>query len=238
MKLTPHVIDAMLAAGCTAEQIGAAVKAAMREDGESQADRRERDRIRKRDQRAREKFSKNNDRVHSVTRTNADAVDNPSDKEAPHTPKEINSPRSDPKGSSLTPRAALEAVLDAERAGAVLDHRQRLRKPLTAHAAKLLAGKLARSADPNAAADAMVANGWQGFEPEWLESRTTPQQRATAPPRKPNAFDALDEISRLKGWTDEPASIPGNHENAERLSAVGGGPSRPALDLRRGADWT
>ncbi len=70
-----------------------------------------------------------------------------------------------------TPRQHLETVVDAKRAKAVVEHRQRIRKPLTSRAAELMAGKLARCADPNAAADAIVANGWQGFEPEWLDNR-------------------------------------------------------------------
>jgi len=122
------------------------------------------------------------------------AEQSPSDKEIPQTPKEINSPRSDPKGSSLTPRKALETVLDAERASAVIDHRKRLGKPLTAHAAKLLADKLAQWPDPNFAADEMISNGWQGFKPEWLESRQSPQHRATAPPER-TVSDALADIS-------------------------------------------
>lgn len=198
MKLTAHVIDAMLAAGCTAEQIAAAVKAAMLEDDESQADRRERDRIRKREQRAREKDNKNNGRVHGVTRTDADSADNPLDKDAPHTPQEINPPRSEPKGSSLTPRAALETVLDPERAAAVVDHRKRIGKPLTPHAAQLLAGKMAKCPDPNFAADEMVSNGWQGFKPEWLESRSLPPRQATSPPRERTPADAFADIAAGK----------------------------------------
>lgn len=80
-----------------------------------------------------------------------------------------------------TPREELLEALDEEHASAVVDHRRKIRKPLTAHAAKLLATKFRNCADPNAAADAMIANGWQGFEPEWLEnrkSRTNGQHRA------------------------------------------------------------
>lgn len=129
-----------------------------------------------------------------VTVTPRDGCDAPSDKEAPQTPKEINSPRSDPKGSSLTPRAALETVLDAERAQAVVAHRQRIGKALTPYAAKLLAGKFAKAPDPNAAADTMIANGWQGFEPEWLESRSSRQ--STAPPQPERTVsDVLGEIA-------------------------------------------
>lgn len=65
-----------------------------------------------------------------------------------------------------------------------------------------------------------------------------PQGRAPGPPRKPNAFDAYDEIAKLKGWTDEPAIVPGNHEDAERVRqrVVGQSPGT-VVDLRRGHDW-
>ena len=63
-------------------------------------------------------------------------------------------------------------VLDASHAAAVIDHRQRIKHPLTAYAAKLLAGKFAKCPNPNAAADAMVANGWQGFEGSWMQGRS------------------------------------------------------------------
>lgn len=77
-----------------------------------------------------------------------------------------------PQKKELTPRAALEAVLDAEHVDAVIQHRQKLRKALTGHAAKLLAAKFAQCPDPNAAADTMIGNGWQGFEPDWITRPT------------------------------------------------------------------
>lgn len=72
------------------------------------------------------------------------------------------------KKAKATPRSELEKVLDAEHAIAVIEHRQRLRKPMTAHAAKLLAQKLAECPDANAAADTMMERGWQSIKPEWL----------------------------------------------------------------------
>jgi hypothetical protein len=69
----------------------------------------------------------------------------------------------------------LETVLDAEHSDEVLKHRQRLRKPLTDYAAKLLAKKLAQCPDPNAAADLMIEKGWQSVEPSWVQNS---QQRA------------------------------------------------------------
>jgi len=95
-----------------------------------------------------------------------------------------------------TPKSELLSVLDDDHAAAVVEHRQRIRKPLTANAAKLLAGKFRQCADPNAAADAMIVNGWQGFEPQWLESRAAPIPRSQAPPpRERNIFDAIDDFT-------------------------------------------
>ena len=42
---------------------------------------------------------------------------------------------------------------------------------MTVRAAKMLAKQFAKTSDPNAAADTMLARGWTGFEPEWLEPR-------------------------------------------------------------------
>ena len=98
-----------------------------------------------------------------------------------------------------TPRAALEAVLDGTRAAAVLEHRQRLRKPLTVHAAKLLAGKFAACPDPNAAADKMIGNGWQGFEPEWMSK---PDARGS-PVSKPLSASEILKARRQVNPDDE-----------------------------------
>lgn len=95
------------------------------------------------------------------------------------------------KEAQATPRDELETVLDPTRAGAVLEHRQRLRKPLTAHAARLLAGKLSKCPDPNAAADTMIGNGWQGFEPEWL----TPSPRGS--PKGPTLSERFAQLGQF-----------------------------------------
>jgi len=121
-------------------------------------------------------------------------------------------PKGIPKNPQPTPRIELETVLDIEHAEAVIDHRRQLRPPLSVRAAKLLAGKFARCADPNAAADAMIANGWRGFEPEWLENRI--RANSTGPPRKLRGSAALSElasrpISEVFGNTfDEPSVNP------------------------------
>jgi hypothetical protein len=85
-------------------------------------------------------------------------------------------------------------VLDEEHAAAVIDHRQKIRKPISVHAAKLLAAKFAQCPNPNEAADAMIANGWQGFDPQWLENRSGRQSQA--PPRERTVLDAVNDRLR------------------------------------------
>lgn len=65
-------------------------------------------------------------------------------------------------------RDELEAVLSPDTAAAVIEHRGKLKSPLTAVAAKRLATKLAAWPDPEEAAATMLARGWKGFEPDWM----------------------------------------------------------------------
>ncbi|HEU4342167.1 MAG TPA: hypothetical protein VFU31_11400 [Candidatus Binatia bacterium] len=99
---------------------------------------------------------------------------------------------SDQQKNNRTPRDELLAVLDAERADAVIDHRKRLRKPLSAHAAKLLARRFSEWMDPNAAADEMIARGWQGFNVEWMASTA---QGMTRPPPNGNKPPTVAELA-------------------------------------------
>lgn len=123
--------------------------------------------------------------------------DTPETKVSPHTPlTKTQTPEIAPLISPQpkpTPRGELLAVLDEERAKAVVDHRQRIGKPLTAHAARLLGAKLAQWPDPNEAADTMIERGWQGFSPEWMHDRA----RGQPPPgsrRNPSILDEFDRI--------------------------------------------
>lgn len=100
-----------------------------------------------------------------------------------------------------TPFEELSLVLDEERARSVVDHRQRIRKPLTSQAAKLLAGKMGKCADPNAAADAMVSNGWQGFEPEWMDrvnARGSPPQKQTMSSVLTNLISEMETANDIR----------------------------------------
>lgn len=73
-----------------------------------------------------------------------------------------------PSKPKRTPRDALCEVLDEERAAALIEHRNKLRAPLTVRAAEMLGRDLMRARDgPAAAADLMLSRGWKGFKPEW-----------------------------------------------------------------------
>ena len=104
------------------------------------------------------------------------------------------------KERAPTPRDELLSVLDDEQAGAVLEHRQRIRKPLTARAARLLAKKLAQCPDPSAAADLMIERGWAAVEPEWVANRGAdpPQDRIQA---------ALDNLDLPDDRPDDPTIL-------------------------------
>lgn len=142
--------------------------------------------------------------------------------------KDTNTPTTNNTSSlrsdvTATPRSELAKVLDQDRSKAVVEHRQKIRKPLTAHAAKLLAGKFSKWPDPNEAADIMISNGWQGFEPEWVAGRSRGSIRE--PPKS-----AFQEHQDRATATLERALKRGN-DHDERNSFDDG---QPAFDLAPG----
>jgi len=163
-----------------------------------------------RQERNRRYYEKKSERLNASERVsnrlNSDVSDGAAKESPPDPQKKITTPDIPPKGDistpkpKTTPRAELQAVLDAEHADAVLEHRQRIRKPMTARGAKMLARKFADCPDPNAAADCMVANGWTGFEPQWMENR-----KGTGPPSNGIA-EALANSRRKLGIENEPDS--------------------------------
>lgn len=114
----------------------------------------------------------------------------------PSTPKGVSSP-----SEKITPRTELEKVLDAEHASDLIDHRKRLGSPLTASSARKLAAKVAKWPDPNEAVDEMLAAGWTGFEPEWLERRKGGLKLVNGhgPPDRPKtASEVIEERRRAR----------------------------------------
>ena len=75
------------------------------------------------------------------------------------------------------PRDQLSACLGAELAAEVIEHRQRMRKPLTAAAASRLAKQFIATGSPEDAARMMIDRAWQGFQADWYANA-----KATAGP--------------------------------------------------------
>lgn len=128
--------------------------------------------------------------------------------------KDRTSLRSVKSPARPTPRQQLEEVLSPEVASAVIEHRQRLRKPLTERAAKNLSISLARFPDPNAAADRMIEKGWLSIDPEWAGA--TPRG---SPPRAPSRSALADSAERLVQ----------SMRSADEIRSGSSGPGIPAL---------
>jgi hypothetical protein len=176
------LVKTLLDAGVDNATIVAAVEAVECPAIDEQAERR----------RAADRERKREAKILRNSAESAEQAETPSPKVFPHTPfpnpnpktPSKNTPKGVQKGS---PIEAFSAVLSPETAKAVVEHRQRMRAPLTFHAAELLARKFAACPDPNAAADAMMANGWRGFDAAWME-------RSHSPPKRQTYTDAANEI--------------------------------------------
>lgn len=135
--------------------------------------------------------------------------------------KQITEKEERKKDSAAKPRGDLDAfkgelssILDPARVDAIVAVRRKKGATMTAHAGSLLVSALQACPDPGMAADEMVLRNWTGIKPEWLESRSAPQPRATAPPNR-TVSDVLGDIKAgrlevpsildlIKGKTDEP----------------------------------
>jgi hypothetical protein len=81
-----------------------------------------------------------------------------------------------------SPVEVLSECLSEQTARDVVEHRKKLRKPMTARAARELAKSFLSYGNAEAAASAMIANGWQGFNPAWMDS----SRNRTGPPQSQN----------------------------------------------------
>ena len=68
--------------------------------------------------------------------------------------------------------AILSECMSEQTAKDLIAHRQKLRKPMTARAAKLLVKDFIAYGKPEEAAEMMIKNGWQGFHPTWIANQT------------------------------------------------------------------
>jgi hypothetical protein len=83
------------------------------------------------------------------------------------------------------PLSILTECLSAEVAADLIAHRRAKKSPLTAGSAKGLVKQFREYGDPEAAAQAMMANGWTGFKAEWMRSE------ARAGPNKTEKMSAI-----------------------------------------------
>lgn len=129
----------------------------------------------------------------------------PSDTSYPQAP--LKSVFEKPKAAKPKPsdvRSILETVLTPEVAAGVIEHRKKLRKPLTAMGAEGLARKFAATGRPDDAARTMVERGWQGFKGEWFENdRSAAQPRGSPSPKRLTEVDYLlafaEKCDRMNG---------------------------------------
>lgn len=81
--------------------------------------------------------------------------------------KKERTPDGVPKKADLVlVREALMTVLDATTAEAFIAHRNKLKKPMTPYAARLIARKLVGSANPVACVELSIIKGWQDVFPD------------------------------------------------------------------------
>jgi hypothetical protein len=192
------VVAEMHKAGCSPEQVGAVVLALQVKPPKSAAAIRQ---ARYRDRKAGKSVTKSVTVTPNVTRNKRHNVthnvtpnvtplarveDNPSTIELSGKGKNNLGAK-----ASRTPRETLLECLSPDIADGVLAHRKAMRRPLTGRAAQLLVKGFLATADPNAAADMMIARGWQGFKPEWFdnERRSNGQQQGQGQSKRGSVSD-------------------------------------------------
>ena len=120
-----------------------------------------------------------------------------------------------------TPRDFLLECLLPENADGVLASRKAMHRPLTGRAAQLLAKGFLATADPNAAAEMMIARGWQGFKPEWFdnERRSNGQQQGQSRRRSLSdvAPDFIKRIDEKFAYLDEVRPAHGGEESGSTV---------------------
>ena len=115
--------------------------------------------------------------------------------------------RVDESTPKKTPTLVLSLLLGSELAAAVVEHRQRLRKPMTVKAAELMLREFEKCTEPIAGAEMMIARGWQGFKAQWTENDAT-KQRTNGDGRLAHSetllrvADGVDERTEAEGPVD------------------------------------
>ena len=149
--------------------------------------------------RAKARGEKDKESCHARNAASGNALSTP-------TPTPSKKEKDSDESKKKTPKAALTPVLGEDLASAVVEHRQRLRKPLTVRAAEMLARQFEQYHDPPAGATMMLARGWQGFEPQWMEGdQRTGRKADDRSDRKTEMARRLDERSQADGGVADEA---------------------------------
>ncbi len=94
-----------------------------------------------------------------------------------------------------TPASVLSPLLGSELAAGVVEHRQRLRKPMTVKAAELMLREFEKCTEPIAGAEMMISRGWQGFRADWFKNDTI-RQRTNGDDRTTGLLAMADGLDR------------------------------------------
>lgn len=100
----------------------------------------------------------------------------------------------DPKVSTTKSASALDhlsRIIGPDLSVAFIAHRRALKAPMTDHAAKLMAKKLATMADPIAAVEQSITSGWKDVFPPKAEIHRLPNRRQNDGERLDDQLDAL-----------------------------------------------
>lgn len=91
-------------------------------------------------------------------------------------------------------------VIDQDHSQAIIEHRKKIKKPLSERAANLLANELRKCASPNEAADEIILRGWTGFKADWLDQKPRFQSQTYEKPKTRNQLhqEAVDrELAKI-----------------------------------------
>lgn len=94
----------------------------------------------------------------------------------------------------------LSEVLSEGVARDFIVHRKALKKPLTARAAELVAGKLRGCRDPDAVANASIMNGWQGVFPEREQAGARPGPAGGGYDAQADRWAYIAKHGTSEGW--------------------------------------
>lgn len=212
MSLSPAVLDAMLAAGCTADQIVAAVKASLGEQEAKDADRRAKDAERQRKHRARHAVSRDVTVTDRDSFTEAPLSLSPNENNSnphTHTPGDITPARKGPK-------FPCPEGVDPDDWDGLLESRKGQRAPMTDRAYVKICSKLKtlerEGWPPGPLVATAVERGWRTvFKPtEHIGTRNDRPASNDQAPRNPyvraviarQASRSGDERGQSGGWPE------------------------------------